>query len=265
MIQTLRDNCLDANRSQKLDSSAVHLWAVLRAGGDGVRLRDLTGRIAGDSRPKQFCRIVGEQSLFRETRTRLDPLFIRDHQVFVFSRAHERYYGADLTDAGDSCVIEQPLNRGTGTVREKFRMVGEDSWDRGTVALSALFAVQAQAGNDMSQGFFPSPLHQDPRYFRRGTGSGWARLRNSLPQRFITRGDSGHIQPNYSEWLGNSAAGAISNAYYSDHRTAHEAATEICVQVGVDAATNVLKESCPDLQTLFRRKHRREKSSSTEP
>src|SRR5579862_6649825 len=114
MIQTLRDNCLDVSRSQKLDSSAVHLWAVLLAGGDGVRLRDLTRRIAGDSRPKQFCRIIGEQSLFRETRTRLDPLFIRDRQIFVLSRAHERYYGDDLTDAGDSCIIEQPLNRGTG-------------------------------------------------------------------------------------------------------------------------------------------------------
>src|SRR5580658_8840455 len=114
MIQTLRDNCLDVSRSQKLDSSAVHLWAVLLAGGDGVRLRDLTRRIAGDSRPKQFCRIIGEHSLFRETRTRLDPLFIRDRQVFVLSRAHERYYGDDLADADDSCIIEQPLNRGTG-------------------------------------------------------------------------------------------------------------------------------------------------------
>jgi len=114
MIQTLRDNRPDANRSQKLESSASHLWAVLLAGGDGVRLRDLTRRIAGDSRPKQFCRIIGGQSLFRQTRTRLDPLFIRDRQVFVFSRAHERYYGEDLSDAGDSHVIEQPLNRGTG-------------------------------------------------------------------------------------------------------------------------------------------------------
>jgi mannose-1-phosphate guanylyltransferase len=114
MIQTLRDNGLDANRSQKLDSSAVHLWAVLLAGGDGVRLRELTRRIAGDSRPKRFCRIIGEQSLLRATRTRLDPLFTRDRQVFVFSRAHERYYCNDVTDAGDSCVIEQPLNRGTG-------------------------------------------------------------------------------------------------------------------------------------------------------
>src|SRR5580692_9854212 len=127
VMQRIANNSVDVQRRQKPDSSASHLWSVLLAGGDGVRLRDLTRRIAGDSRPKQFCRIVGEQSLFRETRTHLDPLFIRDHQVFFFSRAHERYYGADLTDAGDSCVIEQPLNRGTGTVREKFRMAGEDS------------------------------------------------------------------------------------------------------------------------------------------
>jgi mannose-1-phosphate guanylyltransferase len=113
MTQPLPDRSV-TRRSQNLDSPAAHFWAVLLAGGDGVRLRDLTRRIAGDARPKQFCRIIGEQSLFRETRTRLDPLFLRDRQVFVFSRAHEPYYGGDLTDAGDSCVIEQPLNRGTG-------------------------------------------------------------------------------------------------------------------------------------------------------
>jgi mannose-1-phosphate guanylyltransferase len=114
MIPTLRDNCLDANRNQKRDSAAAHLWAVLLAGGDGVRLQDLTRRIAGDSRPKQFCRIIGEQSLFRDTRTRLAPLFMRDRQMFVLSLAHQRFYGDDLTDAGEACVIEQPLNRGTG-------------------------------------------------------------------------------------------------------------------------------------------------------
>src|SRR5579863_8727357 len=113
MMQTLPDNRLDADRSQ-LDSAASHLWAVFLAGGDGVRLRDLTRRIAGDARPKQFCRIFGGQSLFRQTRARLDPLCLGDRQVFVLSRIHERYYTEDLTDAGDSCLIEQPLNRGTG-------------------------------------------------------------------------------------------------------------------------------------------------------
>jgi mannose-1-phosphate guanylyltransferase len=113
-MQTLRDNCLDAIRAQELDSSASHLWAVLLAGGDGIRLRDLTQRIAGDARPKQFCRIIGRESLFRQTPTRVAPLFLGDRQVFVLSRAREQYYSGDLTDAGDSHVIEQPMNRGTG-------------------------------------------------------------------------------------------------------------------------------------------------------
>jgi mannose-1-phosphate guanylyltransferase len=113
MIQTLNDNCVHVDRRQ-LASSASHLWAVLLAGGDGIRLRDLTQRIAGDARPKQFCRIIGGESLFRQTRTRVAPLFLGDRQVFVLSRAHEQYYSGDLTDAGDSHVIEQPMNRGTG-------------------------------------------------------------------------------------------------------------------------------------------------------
>src|SRR5271154_3679661 len=91
IMQTLHDNCLDAERSQ-LDSLVSHLWAVLLAGGDGVRLRGLTRRIAGDSRPKQFCRIFGNTSLFEQTRARLKPLCSPDRQVFVLSRAHERYY-----------------------------------------------------------------------------------------------------------------------------------------------------------------------------
>ena len=90
-----------------------HLWAVLLAGGDGTRLRDLTVRIAGDDRPKQFCPIVGAESLLRQTRARLDPLFSGDRQVFVVSCAHERYYAEELADAKDSLVIAQPMNRGT--------------------------------------------------------------------------------------------------------------------------------------------------------
>jgi mannose-1-phosphate guanylyltransferase len=90
-----------------------HLWAVLLAGGDGVRLRDLTMKIVGDHRPKQFCPIAGGETLLRQTRSRLDPIFASNRQVFVVSRAHERYYEEELADAEDSVVIAQPANRGT--------------------------------------------------------------------------------------------------------------------------------------------------------
>lgn len=104
----------EAGRLRSANPLPMHPWAVLLAGGDGVRLRDLTQRITGDSRPKQFCPIMGEESLFRQTRKRISPLFLSDRQVFVLSRVHAPYYAGELIDAGGSRIIEQPMNRGTG-------------------------------------------------------------------------------------------------------------------------------------------------------
>ena len=81
---------------------------MLLAGGDGTRLRDLTTRIVGDNRPKQFCPIVGSESLLNQTRSRLGPVFVRHRQVFVVSRAHQSFYSVELADADQSMVIAQP-------------------------------------------------------------------------------------------------------------------------------------------------------------
>jgi hypothetical protein len=61
---------------------------------------------------------------------------------------------------------------------------------------------------------FPSILHQDPRYFYKGTGSIRSRALYALSTVVICRGDNGRLQPNYSNVLGTFAAGGISNAYY---------------------------------------------------
>ena len=61
---------------------------------------------------------------------------------------------------------------------------------------------------------FPSILHQDPRYFYKGTGSIRSRALYALSTVVIARGDNGRWQPNYSNVLGTFAAGGISNAYY---------------------------------------------------
>jgi len=53
-------------------------WGVLLAGGDGTRLQALTTRIEGDSRPKQFCRMLGDETLLTQTRRRISPLFDGD-------------------------------------------------------------------------------------------------------------------------------------------------------------------------------------------
>jgi mannose-1-phosphate guanylyltransferase len=84
------------------------------AGGDGTRLQSLTLKIAGDSRPKQFCSVIGGESLLAQTRARLEPLFHVDRTLFVVTRAHETYYREELRDVDDTRIISQPLNRGTG-------------------------------------------------------------------------------------------------------------------------------------------------------
>ena len=170
------------------------------------------------------------------------------------------------------------------TIGEKFKVASEDSFDRGTVALAAIFAGQSQLtnanrsfgqggegyaryfgaaygdfviSNYMTEAVFPTLLHQDPRYFRRGTGSGWSRLGYAMGQIFWTHRDSGGVQFNYSEIAGNSVAVAISNAYYADNRTARDAVSKLGMQIGVDMAANILKEFWPDLERKFpwRRRH----------
>ena len=48
----------------------------------------------------------------------------------------------------------------------------------------------------------PSLLHQDPRYFYRGSGSKKSRALYAISSAVICRGDNGRLQPNYSYVLG---------------------------------------------------------------
>jgi hypothetical protein len=107
----------------------------------------------------------------------------------------------------------------------------------------------------MTEGVFPTLLHEDPRYFRRGEGSGWSRLGYAVRQIFWTHTDSGGAHFNFSEVLGNSPAAAISNLYYPDNRTFGGNAAKVGLQIGVDMAANILKEFSPDLGRTVSRKH----------
>src|SRR5712671_4848660 len=91
-----------------------HRWAVVLAGGDGTRLQSLTLKITGDSRPKQYCSILGGESLLVQTRARVESVFHVDRELFVVTRAHETYYREELQNVDDFRIIQQPLNRGTG-------------------------------------------------------------------------------------------------------------------------------------------------------
>ena len=112
------------------------------------------------------------------------------------------------------------------------------------------FAIE----NMTTEGIFPALLHQDPRYFRRREGSARSRLLYAMSRMFITRSDSGKSQFNFSEIGGAAASIAISNAYYPDGRAVGDNLSRYAVQLGFDAASNVLKEFWPDLKRKLPRR-----------
>jgi hypothetical protein len=169
------------------------------------------------------------------------------------------------------------------TAWAKFEIAYADSTDRGAFVMAAAFAGDAQLtkstpafgngvagysrylgaaygdlaiGNFMTEAIYPSLLHQDPRYFRHGAGSGWSRLLYAAGQIVMTHSDHGGSQFNFSEVIGNSTAVAISNAYCPDHRTAANAVSKLGIQLGLDTAGNIMKEFWPDLNRKLSRRHR---------
>jgi hypothetical protein len=114
------------------------------------------------------------------------------------------------------------------------------------------FAIE----NMTTEGIFPTLFHQDPRYFRRDEGSTRSRLFYALSRLFITRGDSGSSQFNYSEIVGAATSVAISNAYYPDGRTVGNNVGRYSEQLAFDAASNVLKEFWPSLKRKLPRRLR---------
>ena len=90
----------------------------------------------------------------------------------------------------------------------------------------------------------PSILHQDPRYFYKGTGSVPSRALYAISTVVICRGDNGRWQPNYSNVAGNLISAGISNLYYpaSNRNGAAETIENALISTAEGAATALLQE-----------------------
>jgi hypothetical protein len=125
--------------------------------------------------------------------------------------------------------------------KQKFSLAWKSSSDPVTIALVAAVAGTEQQTNSFkgygggAQGYFkrfgatyadvvngtflggavfPSLLKQDPRYFYKGTGSFKSRFFYAISMAFVAKSDNKKWEPNYSNVLGNIAAGGIANLYY---------------------------------------------------
>ncbi len=69
-------------------------------------------------------------------------------------------------------------------------------------------------GRMIGSALLPSLIHQDPRYFYKGSGSVRSRAFYAISRAIVTRGDDGRTEPNYSRLFGSFAAGGLANLYY---------------------------------------------------
>ena len=99
-------------------------------------------------------------------------------------------------------------------------------------------------GTELGGAILPTVLHQDPRYFWKGTGTIRSRVLYALSRAIICRGDDGHNQFSYSGVIGDFAAGAISNLYYPkvDRNGASLTFQNGAIDLGYDALGNVIQE-----------------------
>ena len=107
-------------------------------------------------------------------------------------------------------------------------------------------------GNMLTEGIMPSLLHEDPRYFRMATGSGWSRVRYALTRTLVTRTDAGTMRLNFSEIIGNGIGAGIGSAYYPDGRQLGDNVQRFAQQMGTDTLSNVIKEFWPDVKRRFK-------------
>jgi hypothetical protein len=109
-----------------------------------------------------------------------------------------------------------------------------------------------------SSGVYPALFKQDPRYERSRSRKFGPRVAHALGRVFVTRGDDGNLEPNYSRFAGSFTASALANVW--------ERSTPGHDRIGADATLrrfgrsfisasigNVfLKEFGPDIIAIFR-------------
>jgi hypothetical protein len=177
------------------------------------------------------------------------------------------------------------------TPKQKFKLMFSTEKDPATIGFSMFVALLGQAegshpgygggiggyGKRFGQNYadtfdgafwgnavLPSLLHQDPRYFRLGTGSAGRRILYALSTNVRAKHDgTGKWEPNYSNLIGNVISGGISNLYLpADERgvgSTFEGALTVTAEGGVGS---MLEEFWPDFIDYLHRKKARKKAAA---
>jgi imidazolonepropionase-like amidohydrolase len=164
------------------------------------------------------------------------------------------------------------------TAKQKFVMATKDTFDPPILLVSGGLAGISQAkgqdpsygqgtrgylkrfgagladqvfGNYLVESAFPTLLRQDPRFYRKGTGSVGSRTAYALTRVLVTRTDSGRSTINFSDFAGNAISAGIGNIYYPDSRGMHDNLRRWTSFTLTEALGDVMKEFWPDIKRRF--------------
>jgi mannose-1-phosphate guanylyltransferase len=104
----------ESNRPYSAKVGLSNRVALLLAGGDGMRLQELTSEIAGVPIPKQYCRLIHGASLLEASISRARLLFPPEHINVIMNRNHLDLARDQVNTIPESNIFVQPLNRDTG-------------------------------------------------------------------------------------------------------------------------------------------------------
>ena len=89
------------------------LWAIILAGGDGVRLREYLKTNRNIDRPKQFANIVGTHSMLRHTIERVKRIVPLQRMRIVVNSQHLKYVHTEIPEPERKSLVVLPCNRET--------------------------------------------------------------------------------------------------------------------------------------------------------
>lgn len=137
------------------------------------------------------------------------------------------------------------VRSGIVTAFDKSLSVGPD-YGRGAGGVGKLYAynVAGLASNFFfCDGAVPALFHQDPRYFRKGSGSTKSRIWWALRSEFMGFSDRGRPMPNYGILLGSGISTLLSDTYLPARNVSVGKTFEgYSIKIGTNFGFNVLHE-----------------------
>lgn len=233
--------------------------------GQDNRAPNTKGKVSGTSNDRLFYTLPNFLSL--ETTSKL-PALTAKQKYAVVARGTFDYvqypWWAFLSAISQAENSEPGFGQGWGAYGKRFGTAAAD----GTIENFTTGAV------------LPSLLHQDPRFYQSSEGGLTRRSWYAVSRIFVTRGDSGRTQFNYSEIVGSALSASISTFSYHPRstyistptnphqfvpsdRTLANAANVWGSQIGYDTITIVVKEFWPDIHRALSKKHSVEPAAKT--